>query len=259
MAQAFNERHQEEDKPVLLQAVESILADPKEILKEVRQMEKKYHDRYASKKSAIEIKDVIVSHIISNYSYYTAFTGGATGLTGVIPGLGQVIAMVGGASADVVLTMKWEIEMVMAIAAVYGHNITLEEEKRICYIVAGLGAISEAAKEGGKAIGSKAFIKMTEQYLKGPTLVAVKQVFKKVGITFTRKAVQKAIPFGVGVVVGFGMNKTLTYYVGKKAKDFFRPRGDIGSLKAEVIDITAEVVDESIIAEVIDVSRDDNK
>ena len=36
---------------------------------------------------------------------------------------------------------------------------------------------------------------MTQQYLKGATLIAVKEIFKKVGITFTRKAVEKAIPF----------------------------------------------------------------
>lgn len=70
---------------------------------------------------------------------------------------------------------------------------------------------------------SKAFVKMTQQYLKGATLQAVKEIFKKVGITFTRKAVEKAIPFGVGIVIGFSANKGLTWYVGSKAKDF--PKG----------------------------------
>lgn len=108
----------------------------------------------------------------------------------------------------------------MAIAVIYGHEITIEEEKRLCLIVTGLGTINQTAKEGGKAIGSKAFVKMTQQYLKGATLQAVKEIFKKVGITFTRKAVEKAIPFGVGIVIGFSANKGLTWYVGSKAKDF---------------------------------------
>jgi hypothetical protein len=111
--------------------------------------------------------------------------------------------------------------MTMAIATVYGHDILLEEEKRICYIIAGLGAINEAAKEGGKAIGSKAFISVVQKNLQGASLVAVKEIFKKVGITFTRKALEKAIPFGVGVVIGFSANKGLTWYVGSKARDFF--------------------------------------
>ena len=138
-----------------------------------------------------------------------------------MPGLGTAIATFGGATADAALSMKYQIEMTMAIATVYDHNIEIEEKKRLCFIVAGLGAINEAAKEGGKAVGTKAFVKMTQQYLKGATLQAVKEIFKKVGVTFTRKAVEKSIPFGVGVIIGFSANKGLTWYVGNKAKDFF--------------------------------------
>ncbi|ACL18700.1 conserved hypothetical protein [Desulfitobacterium hafniense DCB-2] len=212
----------QDDKPTLLKAIEIILAKPEDIVKEVRVMEDKYYGKYEGKKTKGEIQKIIADHIISNYSYFTAFAGGATALTGVIPGLGTVIATLGGASADVALTMKWQIEMTMAIAVVYGHDITIEEEKRLCFIIAGMGVINEAAKEGGKAIGSKAFIKMTQEYLKGATLQAVKEIFKKVGITFTRKAAEKAIPFGVGVIIGFSANKGLTCYVGSKALDFFK-------------------------------------
>ncbi len=142
-------------------------------------------------------------------------------MTGVVPGLGTVIATLGGATADTALTMKCQIEMVMALAVVYDHDIEKEEEQRICFVVAGLGAISETGKQGGKAAGTKAFVAMAREYLKGPTLVIVKEVFKKVGITFTRKGLEKAIPFGVGVVVGTATNKALTVYVGSKARDFF--------------------------------------
>lgn len=164
--------------------------------------------------------------IISNYSYFSAFSGGVTGLTGIIPGLGTVTAAFGGGLADTALTMKFQIEMVMAIAAAYGHDIRNEEEQRLCYLIAGLGAISEAAKEAGKEVASKAFIKMARQYLAGSTLVAVKEVFKKVGITFARSGLEKAIPFGVGVVIGFSVNKGLTWYVGSKARDFFEVEGE---------------------------------
>ena len=133
-----------------------------------------------------------------------------------------MIATFGGATADAALSMKYQIEMTMAIAVVYGHQITNENKKMLCLIVAGLGAINEAAKKGGKQIGSKAFIKMTQKYIQGATLQAVKEIFKKVGITFTRKAAEKAIPFGIGVLIGFSVNKGLTWYVGNKAKDFFK-------------------------------------
>ena len=210
-----NERKKDDDKPTLLKAVEIILADPVEIKREAESLYEKYYKRFKSDKSDDDIKDMVAEKIISNYSYVTAFIGGASAL-------GTVISTFGGATADAALSMKYQIEMTMAIAVLYGHDITIEEEKRLCIIIAGLGAINEAAKEGSKSIGSKAFVKVTQQYLKGASLQAVKEIFKKVGITFTRKAAEKAIPFGVGVIIGFTANKGLTWYVGSKAHDFFR-------------------------------------
>ncbi|MCQ6282900.1 hypothetical protein [Bacillus sp. EB600] len=47
-------------------------------------METKYYEKYSSKMPIEEIQDKIAEHIISNYSYYTAFAGGASALTGAI-------------------------------------------------------------------------------------------------------------------------------------------------------------------------------
>ena len=212
---------QENDKPRLLKAIESILADPKVIREEALSLKNKYIERYKDDRTMDEIEDYAANKIISNYSYYTAFIGGATALTGIVPGLGTAIAAFGGATTDAALTMKYQIEMTMVLATLYGHDITNSESQNICLIVAGLGTINEAAKEGSKEVTKQVFIKMTQQYLKGATLVAAKEIFKKVGIIFTRKVVEKAIPLGVGVVIGFSANKGLTWYVGIKAKDFF--------------------------------------
>lgn len=212
----------ENDKPKLLKAIELVLAEPAEIMKEAKSLHTQFTKKYSGNKTEDEIADLVTEKIISNYSYYAAFVGGSSALVGVIPGLGTVIATFGGATADATLSMKYQIEMTMSLAVIYGHDITIEEEKKLCLVIAGLGAISQATKKGGKVISEKAFIKMTQQYLKGATLQAVKEIFKKVGITFTRKAVEKAIPFGVGVIIGFTANKTLTWYVGKRARNFFK-------------------------------------
>ena len=209
-----------DDKPLVLKALEVVLANPQDIRNESLALWAKFKKTHPSK-SDEDLRKLAANKIISNYSYYAAFSGGATALVGIIPGVGTAVAMFGGAATDTALTMKYQVEMVMAIATIYGHDILIEEEKRLCFLVAGLGAISEAAKEGGKSVGTKAFIEMAQEYLKGSTLIAVKEIFKKVGITFTRKAVEKSIPFGVGVVISFTANKGLTWYVGGKAKDFF--------------------------------------
>ena len=156
----------ENDKPVLLKAVELVLADPKKIRKEALELKNKYIKRYKEDRTTEEIEEYAAEKIISNYSHYTAFIGGATALTGVVPGLGTAISTFGGATADAALSMKYQIEMTMAIATIYGHDITDTEAQRICLIVAGLGTINEAAKGGGKEITKQAFIKMTKTYLK---------------------------------------------------------------------------------------------
>lgn len=210
----------ETEKPKFLQAVELVLAKPEDIKKEALQVLEKFKKEYPNKNEK-EICNIVAKKIISNYSYYSAFAGATTALTGVIPGIGTAVAIAGGASADAVASIKFQIEMTMALATVYGHDILIEEEKRLCFIIAGLGAINEATKSGAKSIGTKAITNVVNQYLKGATLQAVKEIFKKLGIIFTKKALEKSIPFGVGVIISFSANKGLTWYIGSKACEFF--------------------------------------
>lgn len=214
--------HSRDDKPALLKAIELILANPENIQKEARHVVEKYRRRYKTDRTEDDIRELAADKIISNYSYYSAFSGGTTALTGVIPGLGTAIATFGGATVDTALCMKFQIEMVMALATIYDHDIMLEEEQRLCFIIAALGTLNEAAKETAKQVGTKAFVAMARQYLKGATLTAVKELFKQIGVTFTRKSLEKAAPFGIGVIISFTANKGLTWYVGSKALDFFK-------------------------------------
>lgn len=190
--------------------------------KEAEHLLHKYRRRYRGDRTDDDIKDLVAGKIISNYSCYSAFSGGATALSGVIPGLGTVISTFGGGTADMALCMKFQIEMTMAIATVYEHNTLEEEERRLSFMLAALGTITKAAKEGAAQVGTKAFVSMARQYLKGATLVTTKQLFKKVGVTFTRISLEKAAPFGVGVVLSFSANKGLTWYVGTRIHDFFK-------------------------------------
>jgi len=206
----------------LLNAVEFVLAKPEDIKRQTDAILNKYRKRYRSERDEEDVKEMVANKVIKNYSYMTAFSGGVTALAGVIPGLGTVVSVTGGAAADIALCMKFQVEMVMALAHVYEHDILAEEERRLCFIIAGLGAINQATQKGAKEVGSKAFTKMVQQYLKGSSLVAVKEIFKRVGVTFTRKGLEKAVPFGVGAVIGFTVNKTLTWFIGIRSRDYFQ-------------------------------------
>lgn len=183
---------------------------------------KKYRSRYEGDCREDDIRNMVAAKIIQNYSYAAAFSGGATALTGVVPGLGQLIAAFGGVTADIALSMKFQVEMFMALASLYDHDIELDEERMLCFIIAGLGFVSKAAQKGATGLGTKAFIKLVRKHLSGATLATVKAVFRKIGVTFTRKAAEKAIPFGVGVVIGFSANKGVTWYIAENAHDYFK-------------------------------------
>jgi uncharacterized protein (DUF697 family) len=208
------------DKNRMTRIVNSLSGNPVDIKKASLKLLDDYREKYSQKLDEADIRRKAANKIISNYSYYSAFTGGVTSLTGIVPGVGTVIATLGGASADVVLSMKFQIDMVMSIAALYGHDIEDEEVQQVGFLVAGIGKLNFIADEG-KRVGMKAFANIVNQYLKKGTRQAAKEISKKLGVRLSGKALQKAIPFGVGVVIGFTANKTLTWYIGRKARDYY--------------------------------------
>ena len=159
--------------------------------------------------------------IVGRYSRLAMMVGGASALPGIIPGLGTAVAMVGGGTADFLVCMKLQVDMCMCLAAAFKHEIASEEGKHLVFLIAATGSFQSAGVKTSTGIGSKAGVTMLRQYLKGGALQAIKQAFRRVGITFTRKAAEKAIPFGIGAVVAAGANYGLTRYVGRQAKQWF--------------------------------------
>jgi uncharacterized protein (DUF697 family) len=147
--------------------------------------------------------------------------GGATALPGIIPGLGTAITMVPGTLADLTVSMKLQVDMCMCLAATFGYDIESEDASYLSFLIAAGGALEKAGVSTGTKVGSKAGVRLLKQILRGAALKAVKGAFRKVGITFTRKALEKALPFGVGVAVTGGADYVLTRYVGKQAKKWF--------------------------------------
>lgn len=207
----------------ILKALELILADVEDLRKDAKEICKLFQEKYENEKDEHAIKDMAAKKIIKKFSDRAGFWGGATALTGVIPGLGTVIASIGGSAADIALLMKYQVEMVMEIATVYNYDITQEEIKNQCLIITGLAVISSTGKKTIGETTSKTFIKIVEQYIRGATLQTVKQVFKAVGVNLTRRFLIKIIPFGVGVLIGSTLNKILTIQVGKNAQKVFSP------------------------------------
>jgi hypothetical protein len=204
----------------LLKAVEVIAISPQEAKRLVAQFHKLHQQKYPTA-TEHERQDYVARLLIKRHARIAGWIGGTTALTGVIPGIGTAIAILGGASADMALTMKVQVDMCMCLAENYGYDINSHDARNLAFLIAAGSTLQQAGVEGATVIGSKAGVKMLQQYLKGSTLIFVKEMFKRVGITFTRKALEKVVPFGVGVAIGSSANALLVKYVGGQAMDWF--------------------------------------
>ena len=204
----------------LLRAVEIIAISPEDAIAIAEQYVIQSRERFPNDPEW-DHQLRVANKIVGRYSRLAGMVGGASALPGIIPGLGTAVAMVGGATADALVSMKLQVDMCMCLAAAFKYDITSEDGKHLAFLIAATGSVQRAGVDAGAKLGSKAGVSMLRQYLKGGALQATKLAFRRVGVTFTRKAAEKAIPFGIGVVVGAGANYGLTRFVGHQAKQFF--------------------------------------
>lgn len=129
--------------------------------------------------------------------------------------------MLGGSSVDVAVSMKLQVDMVMCIATAYDYDLNNEDAKHMSFLIAGLGALEQTGTNQASKLASKAGVKMVEKYLRGAVLETLKQVFKTIGINFTKAALKKSLPFGIGVIISSTTNYALTRYVGNQTIDWF--------------------------------------
>lgn len=201
--------------------MELILATPAEIKKKVQKAKAKHQLRRGNGQSEMELNDKVADGIIAAYSTRAGLSGGATALIGIVPGIGTAAELFGGATADMALCLKYQVEMCMALACLYGHDIESEADRKKYFIIAGLSTLNtETLRQGGEQ-AARLFSQLVRRYLRDATLDTVRTLFKKVSINLSKKALQKAIPFGIGAAIGFSSNKTLTWLVGRRAKTYF--------------------------------------
>ena len=165
-------------------------------------------------------RDWIARRIIRRYARKCASVGGASALPGVVPGAGTAVA-IAAAAPDIAACMKLQVDMCKCLAIVYGYDISQEDDRYLYQMIAATGSLNRAVRNPAINLGTKAGVQMLRKHLRGAALQAVKETFKRVGITFTRKATEKALPFGIGVGIAGTSNYLMTLFVGRQAKKFF--------------------------------------
>jgi hypothetical protein len=204
----------------ILRAINAVAISPRDAKALVNSLEKKAAINLPGK-SGRDHQDQVAKAIVRRYSRMSGIAGGAAALPSTIPGLGTALAMIGGGAIDTGLSIKFQVDMCMCLAECYGHDLTSEDARHLSILI----ALSGAEKTGGATavkVGTKAGVALLRRYLRGAALQTIKQMFAAIGLRFTRKALEKAAPFGIGVAAGAGINYGLTRYVGSQAIAWFR-------------------------------------
>ncbi|MCP9986487.1 EcsC family protein [Streptomyces sudanensis] len=207
----------EVDEPAgsrLQKAVETIVMTPEAAAKVVDGYRAAFEDKNERKPESLEDKRRIAAKIIGRYSKLSAAAGAVTAAPGVIPGIGTAVAVVSGGVADTAAALKLQVDMCMCLVEVFETELSAEDKKHLAFTLALASSVEKMASKGGKAAVMKIAEKLVYQYLTGPALVTIKQLFKRVSITFTQKAMAKAIPAGIGVAFSSSTNYVLTRVVG---------------------------------------------
>lgn len=142
------------------------------------------------------------------------------------------MATLGGGAADVAATLKVQIDMCMCLVDLYQEDLSDEDKKHIAFVLALASSAEQFATTAGKKVAEEAAKRVVYQYLRGPALVTIKQLFRRIGVLFTQKAAAKWFPLGVGVVLSGTANYALTAFVGRIAVSLLQK--DIGKADPEV-------------------------
>ncbi len=197
----------------LLNAVERIIADTDSLVAlsqdHLRRAQTvKPDDEVAARALASE-------ELIRHFSNRTAVSGGLAALPALIPGVGTLAALAGGALADMGLVLKFEVEMALTLSHLHGFDIKNEEERNLAFLLASVSTYD--AKSGGNFFADVVQAEGVALWKYTPRQVGklLLTVLSKLALLQVGKGLARAVPF-VGIAVGSSMNKVLTRRVGER-------------------------------------------
>jgi hypothetical protein len=159
----------------------------------------------------------------SRHALLARMEGAAAGVpTSVAPGPGTALAVLPDLGA-----LAWlQSRMVVHIAAVYGHDTTDQEMAAELLVLQGFYNTTDAARVALTEASKRVATRLVNTYIKGGTLVLLRQLFRYVGIKFTRTGLLKAIPY-VAIPLGAAINEAATRSLARRAIKFYdtRPPG----------------------------------
>ena len=159
-----------------------------------------------------------------------AATGALSGAVSIAPGLGTVLA-IGTITSQTLYALEQEIELVLGIAMLFGHELGNSDERVIEALVV-VGITSGAVKlredvliAGGERIAVGAFRRLPSLILAHGGGRVMTRILARVATSGTAKVAARVVPLGVGVAVGAGFDWLAVTGLGRAAMKYYGPGG----------------------------------
>ena len=155
----------------------------------------------------------IGKQIITHYSDRPSISGGLSGLPSMSPGFGMVVSLVGASAVDIVLMLKFEIEMALCLCLLAGFDIDDERSRLLAYTLA-TASSKDILSNDEKSLPSLSVVRSAfwDYSVRQLSKHIIKNIARILCFGFS-KGLANAIPF-VGIAVGASFNNVMTKRTG---------------------------------------------
>jgi hypothetical protein len=157
-------------------------------------------------------------------------TGALSGAAAIAPGLGTMLA-IGTVTSQAFYALEQEIELVLAIARIYGHELATSDERVMeALVVVGLTSGAVKLREdvlvvGGERLAVAAFRRLPATLLTHGSGRIVTRILARVATSGAAKAAARLVPIGVGIAAGAGFDWLAVTGLGRAAMRYYGPGG----------------------------------
>jgi hypothetical protein len=159
-----------------------------------------------------------------------AATGALSGAASIAPGLGTVLA-VGTITSQTLYALEQEIELVLGVAMIYGHELSGSDDRVLeALVVVGITSGAVKLREDVIVVGGERLAVAALRSL--PTLLLrhgggrfVSRILARVATTGAAKVAARVVPLGVGIGVGAGFDWLAVTGLGRAAMRYYGPGG----------------------------------
>jgi hypothetical protein len=174
--------------------------------------------------------DQLALRLIRSTRKRVAATGAASGAVSIAPGLGTLMA-VGTLTGQAFYALEQEMELVLAIANIYGHELGSSDERVVEALVV-VGITSGAVKlredvlvAGGERVAVAAFRRLPAMLLTHGGGRILSRILGRFAGTGAAKVAARVVPLGVGVLAGAGFDWIAVTGLGHAAMKYYGPGG----------------------------------